>query len=876
MMYLSRSKASLFLGASFLVLAVSAPAMAQQTAEAAPESVIVTGTRVTGMSAADSAAPITVIGNDAFTHVGAPDLRGALLPTVPSFDAEAHGGDTGTLFLSARLRGLNPNHTLVLVNGKRRHGTANLHVLPGAFQGAASPDLDLIALPAISRIEVLQDGAAAQYGSDAVAGVVNIILKKNDSGGSFSATGGQYYRGDGSTYDFAGNIGFDLGGKGFLSITGEKRFRGFTQRTGPSARVATATGAPLPGVPFDVTKTPDFPYAGNNIGDPESQLTTVFYNSEYEILPDLTLYSFGSYGHRNAKSFGSYRAPNQAGFIATQFSDQRLLPPGSTNPGCGNGIVPASGVNACFQTIPNGSYTSPGELIFSTSGFRPQIGLNEDDYGYTVGANGKVDGWNWDLSGTYGKDINKLTGLQTGNGSLFVNTHQSPSSFYLGSFRASELTGNLDVNKTFNVGLASPLSVAFGFEARENTYAITLGEPASYYGIGAANFPGFGPTSALSHSRKNYSQYIDFAVSPVADLQIDVAGRHEHYTDFGDTTVGKITARYDFNPAIAVRGTAASGFRAPTLAEEYYTQTNVTPTSATVTLGPNSVGAAAEGIAPLGPENSVNYSIGLVTHLWDNFSATVDFYSIAIGNRIVGTGTAPCKSNNVVISVPVCNALVANGNVLDPSVVTTGTTVFTNSVSTITQGVDLTANYRSDFEDWGRVNWTVAANWGETRISSQAPNPPALAGVPLQTPSSIANLTSLSPKFKFVLGALWNIDDWTLNVREVVYGPTRAFVTPGSGGTASQPVFYVVNGANYYQFKTPTTGITDIDISYAFTDHLSLTVGANNVFDQNAPVLGLQTNGQPLDAGSVYLSPQNQTPYGINGGFYFGRVNITW
>ena len=434
----------------------------------------------------------------------------------------------------------------------------------------------------------------------------------------------------------------------------------------------------------------------------------------------------------------------------------------------------------------------------------------------------------------------------------------------------------MDVTKNFNVGLATPLNVAFGFEARENTYGITQGEANSYYGIGAANFPGFGPTSVLSRSRKNYSEYIDFAVSPVTALQIDIAGRHEHYTDFGDTTVGKITARYDFSPEFAIRGTAASGFRAPTLAEEYYTQTNVTTTSAIVTLGPNSVGAAAEGIPKLGPENSVNYSVGFVAHLWDNLSATVDYYSIAIGNRIVGTGTAPCKSNNVLISQLVCNALIANGNMLDPTVVTTGTTVFTNSVSTITQGVDITANYHTDFGDLGTVNWTGAANWGETRISRLAPNPPALAGVPLQTPSSIANLTSLAPKFKFVVGALWNLDAWTINVREVVYGPTRAFVTPGTGATAPQPVFYTVNGANYYQFKTPTTGITDVDVSYAINEHLSLTVGANNVFDTYPPVLGLQTNGQPLDGGSTYFSPQNQTPYGFNGGFYFGRVNITW
>src|ERR1051325_3828016 len=787
MSYRSKRKASFFLGASFFVLAASsAPVMAQETAQA-QESIIVTGTRVSGMSAADSAAPVTVLGSDALTHVGQPNLIQSLSQTLPSFEAESRGGDTGALTLSARLRGISPNDTLVLVNGKRRHSTGNLHVLAGAFQGAATTDLDLIPTNAIDHIEVLQDGAAAQYGTDAIAGVVNIILKRNNNGGMFGATGGQYFQGDGDTYDFHGNIGFDLGGKGFLSISGEKRFRGFSTRGGPDPRVADINGNVLPGLPYDATKIPGFPRPGYGYGDPESQLTTVFYNAEYDILPKLTLYSFGSYGRRLAKAWEGYRNPDQSGFIALQFSNQQFLPPGSPNPGCGNGITPASGANACYQKNPSGTYTTPGEVIFSTVGFKPQETLAEDDYSYTFGAKGEIDGWNWDLAGTYGKDVDKIGTALSANSSLFIDTHTTPLNFYDGSFIASELTGNLDVTKNFEVGLASPLSAAVGFEGRENTYAITQGDPASFYKVGAASFPGYGPVSVQAHSRKNYAAYIDLAVWPMKDLQVDVAGRFEHYTDFGDAHVGKITARYDITPEFAVRGTLATGFRAPTLPEEHYTQTNVAPTSATVTLGPNSPGAQAEGIPPLGPESSVNYSIGIVAHLWDNFSLTVDGYSIAIGNRIVGTGTAPCKSNNVIVSQVVCNALIANGNVLDPGVVSTGTTVFVNGVSTLTHGVDITANYLSDFGDWGSVNWTGAANWGETSISRTAPNPPPLAGITLQTPTSIANLTSLAPKFKFIFGGLWSMDAWTVNLKEEIYGPTVGYTTPGSGRTASLP-----------------------------------------------------------------------------------------
>src|ERR1700712_3413820 len=239
----SQSKAALLFSASLTALvATAAPLLAQQVAQSDTESVIVTGTRVTGMTAADSAAPITVIGSDALSHVGQPNLIQALSQITPSFSAEALGGDTGALTLSARLRGLSPNDTLVLVNGKRRHSTANLHVLSGQYQGAATSDLDLIPVGAIDHIEVLQEGAAAQYGTDAIAGVVNIILKKNSSGGFVSATGGQYFEEGGQTYDFSGNIGLPLGDKGFLNITGEKRFRGFSQRGEQDIRVMDANG----------------------------------------------------------------------------------------------------------------------------------------------------------------------------------------------------------------------------------------------------------------------------------------------------------------------------------------------------------------------------------------------------------------------------------------------------------------------------------------------------------------------------------------------------------------------------------------------------------------------------------------------------------
>jgi iron complex outermembrane receptor protein len=868
-------KASLFVGTSLAVFAaIAAPALAQEVAQAGSdtEAVIVTGTRVTGMTAADSAAPVTVIGADALSHVAQPNLIQSLAQNIPSFNAEAHGADTGALTLSARLRGISPNDTLVLVNGKRRHASSNLHVDGGQFQGAATTDLDLIPVTAIDHIEVLQDGAAAQYGTDAIAGVVNIILKKNSSGGTISATGGQHFEGDGDQYDFTGNVGFPLGSKGFINFSAERRFRNFTYHAFGDVNEVDATGAPLAsaaafngGNPQGI---PGYPNLNKVDGQPISLLNTAFYNAEYEVLPEMTLYSYGSYGRRSAKAFENYRPANRV--IANQYSNQQFLPTGASNPGCtAQPIVLAAqnNVNSCYQiasSVAGGTYTTPGQVIFNTQGFQPLETLKEDDYSYTFGAKGEVEGWSYDLSGSYGKDLEKIGTSGSVNLSSFTDFHTSPTEFYDGSFIASQLTGNFDVSKNFEVGMATPLSVAFGFEAREDTYFITPGDPASYYKTGAQSFPGYSPAQALAKSRKNYAEYIDLAVSPIKDLQLDIAGRHEYYTDFHDAQVGKITARYDFSPAIAIRGTVATGFRAPTLPESYYNAVNVSPTSATLQIGPNSPAALVEGIQPLKPESSVNYSVGFVAHLWDNFSATVDGYSIAIGNRIVGTGTVNCKASGTTVNTTVCNAITASGQSLDPSVPTTGTSVFANAVSTLTHGVDITANYASDFADYGNVNWTAGFNWGETSVSRIAPNPAPLGTTALFTPAALSYLTSASPKFKLVVGALWNLDAWTVNLRESVYGPSTVQVTPS------------VAPVTYYPQKVGTAGITDLDVTYAFTDALSFTLGANNLFDQKPETIGLYSNTRPLDNASVYFEPNSISPYGVDGGYYFGRVTITF
>src|SRR6201990_2494472 len=403
---------ALLTGVAFLALVTTLPAFAQQVAAAQQaivdtESVIVTGTRVSGITAADSAAPITVIWTDALGHVAQPNLIQTLAQISPSFSAEARGGDTGNLTLSARLRGVSPNDTLVLVDGKRRHSSANLHVGSGQFQGAATSDLDLIPVAAIDHIEVLEEGAAAQYGSDAIAGVINIILKKNASGGVANATAGEFFKGDGQTYDFNGNIGFLPGNNGFLSLTAERQYRGYSQTGAQDIRLVDVSGNPR-ALAYPVTGLPNYPNVNQGEGLAESQLTNLAANLEYTLAPNVTLYSTATYGLRNAKAHEQYRQPNQV--IAAPGSNQPFN--ALTNP---NGYVGLTAAGTPAVSGATGTFTTPGEFIFAPRGFTPLEALREDDYGYTLGLKGDIDGWHWDLSGTYGKDRDKIYTLNSAN-----------------------------------------------------------------------------------------------------------------------------------------------------------------------------------------------------------------------------------------------------------------------------------------------------------------------------------------------------------------------------------------------------------------------------------------------------------------------------
>ncbi|HEY2047847.1 MAG TPA: TonB-dependent receptor [Caulobacteraceae bacterium] len=820
--------------------AAAAPA-ASATSDSASsdvEEVVVTGTRETGVKAADSAAPIQLVGHSQLLRTGNPDLAGALTVAVPSLNIDTQGGDAAAVQVLAALRGLSPNDTLVLINGKRRHTTSNLAVDGGSpYSGSATTDLSFIPIDAIDHVEVLTDGAAAQYGTDAIAGVVNIILKSNPSGGLLDVTGGQYYDHQGDTGAISFNHGFNLGDKGFINVTLEERYHDFSVLGIGDRRVTDSSGALLPGLSYptsNASKAANFPQLNQLNGDPQYNLYNALVNAAYNITDNIQFYTFDTFGYMESQHYENYRVPTKI-----------------------------SGVTSDGVTV----YPFP-------NGFDPREKFDETDYSMTAGFRGTFEGWNWDLSTTYGGNRTDVYVVDSGNAQLFpvlqalsVTPVVPQTSFYNGQFNTTQWTNNLDIDRSFPVGLAAPLNVAFGVEYRRDTYGIAAGEPSSYYGAGAQSFDGYTPLDQGEYSRTNVGVYVDFATDPIKHLHIDLAGRFEHYSDFGSTEIGKVTWRYDFTPQFAMRSTISSGFRAPTLAEEHYSGTNVSPTSADVQLPPNSSAAALAGFGPLKPELSHNYSVGFVFHPIDRLQITADLYHIILRDRILTTGfiygTCCSSPGAAVISQGVLNAIAARGVTLDSGLSYTGISLFTNSANTVTNGAEVTANYASDFQEYGHVDWSLGFNWNKTHITELQNLPEVVQNIPFgqvaeQSAAAASALTTGTPRTKTILQAYWTLDKWSANLRGTLWGSTGQYTA------TSTPVFLSV----------PTVFLVDLDIGYKFTKWLKLDIGANNLFNTKPPPVPI-VSGRPVDGALVFDVPIGSA-WNPNGGYYYGRVTVSF
>ena len=701
---------------------VASTAAAQDTAatdeaEAAPstlDTVIVTGTRTQTRTVAESLAPIDVLNVEQIENSGTPELQAVLARQVPSFNFPRTSISDGSDHVRpAQLRGLAPDQTLVLINGKRRHRTSLINVNGTIGRGSSPVDLNAIPTAAIRSIEVLRDGAAAQYGSDAIAGVINIILKDSAEGGSVSARMGEYDEGDGDLFQLSGNIGLSPGADGFLNLTAESRDKDPTNRAGLDLRQQYPLVLGLPD-PREAT----FNRLNHRFGDADTQDMSFFFNFGAPVGDNHDVYAFGGMSNRQGEAAGFYR----------RALDSRNVP----------SIYP--------------------------DGFLPLIASDVDDRSFTGGLRGMLgENWDFDLSYSFGSsnfDFDVNNSLNTSIGAT------SPTNFYAGNLYSSQDVFNLDLRRGYDLGgLYGPLNVAVGTEWREERFRLSEGDPASYFGTGSQVFPGFRPSDASDNSRDNWSVYVDLETEFTERFSGGAAFRYEDYSDFGDTLSGKISGRFEVTDSFAIRGTASTGFRAPNLQQQYYA------TTATNFIGGipfdvrtfpvSSPVAIALGAEPLRPEESESFSIGFVAEPLDGLRVTADFYQIDIDDRIVLSET--------LTGAAVEAFLLTQGF---PGV--TGGRYFTNAIDTRTKGFDIVATYDFDLGNAGNLAASLAYNNNDTEITFIAPNPTQLQsnGLNLQRigPVEIGRITVGSPEDKLVLGGLWTKGNFSVDVSATQYG----------------------------------------------------------------------------------------------------------
>ena len=857
--------------ASCLLTAGFVPnALAQAVSEQADEisEVLVTGTRRSGMAVSDSPAPVQMVNAEMLAESGSPDLMNAIATQVPSYNASQRGSDMASQTLTASMRALSPNHALVLINGKRRHITSNV----AAGTGAAAADMSFIPSSAINHVEVLTDGAAALYGSDAIAGVINILLKDDYQGGSFRSNISEYSDGGGYTTNLQGNYGFGSE-TAYVNLSLEFEERETVTRSvvyGPAECIkdavecldrinnGTPSGYSVSGAyrnylarDAGMVNHPEYPVM-NHVGDPpEINRIASFVNAGYEFSENLELYAFGSFGKKRAESLETYRRPSQdGGFDANGDGDRNDITADGT----------------------------PEYLINKyPAGFNPMEKSEEDDVSLTLGLAGENEGWLWDLATVYGNNEMDVYTTNSMNFTLWNETGQSQENFYDGTYWAKQWTTSLDASKEYDIGLAAPMTFATGLEYRKDEYGIKPGEPASYYGAGASSFPGYNPaTNTGSYDRNSYATFLNFIFVPTNDWLVDVAVRYEDYSDFGNETVGKITTRYDFTDSLAVRGTVSTGFRAPTLGEGFYSAVNVGPTSASPQLQPNSAAAAELGFgAGLQPETSENISIGLVFTPFRGLTSTIDAYQIDISDRIqrgsfsfsTGQGTntitgrttgsynsqlpdpadtngdgTPDASFNEALGqalvkfgyIGVWNDPAAPGGSLDPSArASISVSMFNNSLDTRTTGVDWVTTYSTGF-DWGSIDWTVAANYNKTEVLDTKAAPASLGGATMYSLSGLSNIETNSPEYRINLGARISVGDFTINIRENIYGPQYTLSSASSYplSVRNELDLVTLGSGLYYKNQINELYMTNVEVSYTPTDSLRLSLGMDNIFNE--------------------------------------------
>lgn len=822
------------------------------------EEIVTTGTRKGGQSPTQSLSPIDLLSGEALDNQATFDLTDGLTKIAPSINTQRFPIADGTSFIRpVTLRNLSPDHTLVLVDGTRRHRSplVNLQFAPLGTVNQGAQAVDYAALPAaaVKRIEVLRDGASAQYGSDAIAGVVNVILKDADEGISLSAQTGEYYEGDGTRTSVDANAGFSLGGNGFVNATIEHSSSDTTSRgvphiaCGPVAAFAGEDVVPLDGL-------------CQRWGDPDVETLKVLVNSAFNVSDSVELFGHASYSDNETISDFFYRTPvlDPAAMIGGRDTlivdtDGDFVPDPAPQ-SLVDDINAASLDPADYLTADAGSPSgfvllNPIHSMFP-GGYNPDFGANITDLAFVAGVRGETaGGLNWDVTARWAEAEVEYVLSNSINPSL---GRLSPTSFRPGMLTQEETSVQADFVKMYDIdNLASPLNFAFGVEIRDETYDVGAGDqasiesgPAFIFGVGSDGFQGFPTASAGSFSSESVAGYVDVETDFTDRLAAGAAIRYEDYDEFGSTFDWKLSGRLQVTDEFALRATVNTGFRAPTPGQ--LNTLNVTTSADAqgnlIPSGTYPVGhpvAVTLGSRPLSPEESTSFTFGIIFEPFDNTSITADFYDIEIEDRLALLGPNTITAEDV----PALTAAgVENADLLVGSLAS----FFANAFDSDVSGIDVAVT--SDFDlGPGVLTVDLRHNYNEQEVSNVVPN--------TINASRVFDLENQVPEQRTTLSAIFQTGEmFSGYVRLNRYGSWESTGGLFSPGDASDVSSY---GSEV---------LVDIEATFRFADRFSITAGGENIFDTDPDA------EQDFVLQILGVDKSLTSPFGFNGGFWYVRA----
>jgi iron complex outermembrane receptor protein len=818
------------------------------------ERIAVVGSRSAPRSVAESPVPIDIIGGDELGKNASSDMLDMLQAAVPSFNVRQQPiSDAASFIRPVNLRGLSSDSTLILLNGKRRHRASVIAFQGGGVNdGAQGPDISVIPSIALKQVEVLRDGAAAQYGSDAIAGVMNFVLKDDSDGGSISVKYGSYYEGDGDTTIVDGNIGLPFTKDGFVNLSFQLKEADATSRSvqRPDAQALIDAG-------------------NTNVADPamtwgnpkiEDDIT-LFANVGLDLGNDKEFYMFGNYSNRAGTGGYYYRNPQNRGGVFTDGNGDLLVGAMDGNAAACPNIAITAGDVRTQQDYIDGVANNDNCFAFNEllpGGYTPQFTGDINDTSLVMGTRGEIKGGfldeaHFDLSGSVGRNKSTYTLVNTVNPSMgALNADQAGLSFEAGSYIQLEKSFNADLVKSIDMGLEEPVNVATGLEWRQESFEIVAGEQASWqqgplatqgFSVGSHGFAGFSPEAQGINKRQSIAAYVDVEAYVTEDLLLGAALRYEDFSSFGNTTNYKLTAQFQATDELSLRASHSTGFRAPTVGQANVVNTQTSLVNGelvqSATFPPTHPVSVQKGGTELQPEESVSYALGMVYQSGD-FFMTVDAYNIEVTDRVAQTDKVDITQADV-------DAL--QGQYPSPELLLGGkVTFFANDFDTTTKGVDIVANYGMELFE-GDTKFSLAYNFNSTEVDNAGKYTSGF---------KVRRLEEGIPEHRatFTIAQSW--ENVSMLVRANYFG--EWFATH-----ADEPDEF----SSYGWSETVGSSYTvDASVSYFLNDSWTFSAGANNIFDKEAQELQKDGGAYGVVSGVYYESG----PFDYNGGYYYVKA----